>query len=131
MLSSDIAVRLLEILVQVEDPLKKEGGTPFESLLELIRELAREGKIADIGTVLSSFYYFEPLAKRYVSGRLPGIVASTYFPTLPEFKHGSFSNWASQNINWAAGIERNSGDGAKLESTVINIFKKYTAGQPL
>ena len=98
--------RVLEaIALRARGAMSLKQGEP---LLDVLRDLARQGKIAEIAEACELYFVAIPQeARRFIAGRLPRIIFNHYLPTVEGFDFRVFVRWKEANSGWANSIRDN------------------------
>ena len=79
-----------------------------EPILDVLRDFAREGKIAAIAEACELYFAAIPReTRRFVASRLPNIIFNHYLPTVKGFDFRVVVRWWEASFGWAESIRDN------------------------
>ena len=103
-----------------------------EPLLDVLRDFAKEGKIAEIAEACELYFVVIPKeARRNIAGRLPNIIFNHYLPTVEGLDFRVFVGWRDASSGWVESIRDNASSPRLpwiVESTVASIREYSRAG---
>ena len=103
-----------------------------ELLLDVLRDFAREGKIAEISEACELYFMAIPQeARRFVADRLSNIIFNHYLPTVEGFDFRVCVRWREASSGWVESIRDNASSPRLpwiVEGTVASIREYGRAG---
>lgn len=93
------------------------------SLLDVISKFAREEKIEEISLACSMYFERWPMAREFVTSRVPGIIISSYPPINLGVDHSLSHAWLRNNSECVDRI-RNSVCSTHLKSVINEIERQ-------
>ena len=108
---------------------------PSGAFLDLLRQFAKENKIAEMAESCRMYFSVYHGARKFVASRLPAIIVNNYKPLTVECSSTMFLKWSEQNADWAERIRRNAcspGLASVIDNMSISIrrFLKFGAIGP-
>lgn len=87
---------------------RKDGDGPSDRFLEFLRDLAKDGRLAEMSAAFIMFIDVHPGNANYVARRAASMVMNHYFiPRLEPQEQGiRLQEWQAANPDWAETIAR-------------------------
>ena len=98
-------------------PSDERWRTPSGAFLGLLRQFAREEKIAEIADACQMYFSEYRRSQNFVASALPAIILNHYHPLTRGVTFKEFLTWSDQNADWSDQI-RDHASSSRLASVI-------------
>lgn len=116
------------------DAANASHGSVSERILTVAKELASEGRFADLGEVLDLFMPMYPETRHFVKAHLRGVILNNYLLPTSGISTSNLLKWEKdQKPTWGADISASAADSKQLPLLVTHLeqsMREFQAKHP-
>lgn len=112
-----------EIIESVRDAQYPSASGP---VLDICRELSKDGRFREIAVALSAWVHFAPQSESFVKASLPAIVLNYYIAPKDILTFDQFMKWARMSPEWGNQIAGAALHEIELQNVVQSILESMT-----
>jgi len=101
----------------------KQWSTPSGAILDVLRDLIKEGQISDVSNACRLYSDIHPEAMFFIASNLPALVVNNFKPIGETVDFMEFVAWSEENPNWSNEISGNA-MSPKLDGIVDALVEK-------
>jgi hypothetical protein len=97
-------LEFVERLLEISQRSDRQWHSPSGAIITLLKELIREGKVADVADAATFYFRESPEARHFVAAALPAIFINNYRPLSEAATFEEFLAWSKTRPSWSKDI---------------------------